>query len=132
MEENRNRKPRFCQDFCKTMVPMLVLLLLMFAAVHAVGEARDRRDKHFVVLTQKDQEILRVPLEEELISSKEVPVICRGEDLGIVLEIRGKSARLLPRRGVKGTLSGIGVLSWIHEKEDVFVFEPYDIKLYFE
>lgn len=114
------------------MIPAMVVLLLLFSAYYLVEEANGRYEKNFVVLTQHGEEVLRVPLQESGMETQEIPIIHKGEALGLSLEIRGKSARILSKSKTRYSMEILSESTWIHEKEDVFLYEPYELKLYFE
>ena len=114
------------------MIPALVVLLLLFSAYYLVEEAKGRHDKTFVILTQRGEEVLRVPLEDSSKETREIPIVHKGEDLKLSLEIRGKSARILSKYKTRYSMESLSESTWIHDKEDVFLYEPYELKLYFE
>lgn len=132
MAENGNREKMRCAGLCRFMIPALVVLLLFFAAFYLVEEAKGRGDKSYVVLTQHGEEVLRVALEDSRMDTREIPIVHKGESLGLSLEIRGKSARILATAKTRYSIGNLPDSSWIHEKEDVFLYEPYELKLYFE
>lgn len=132
MVDRSNTEAKRCKGLCQFMFPVLVILLLLFAAYYLVEEAKVREDKRYVVLTQHGEEILRVSLEDSKLDSREIPIVYKGESLGLFLEIRGHSARILASSKGKPRMGYLPDSAWIHEKEDVYVFEPYELKLYFE
>lgn len=125
------KKPKY-QGICQWMTPVLVVLLLVFAAYYLVEEAVGRQEKTYVVLAQRGEELLRVELEESGMETREIPIVHKGEAMGLSLEIRGKSARILSSPKLKYSMGSFYESTWIHEKEDVFLYEPYELKLYFE
>lgn len=131
MEKEQPKSIR-CAGLCRFMIPAMVVLLLLFSAYYLVEEAKGRYEKNFVVLTQHGEEVLRVPLQESGMETQEIPIIHKGEALGLALEIRGKSARILSKSKTRYSMESLSESTWIHEKEDVFLYEPYELKLYFE
>lgn len=131
MEKEQHKSIR-CTGVCRFMIPALVVLFLLFSAYYLVEEAKGRYEKTFVVLTQRGEEVLRVPLEDSSMETREIPIVHKGEPLGLSLEIRGKSARILVKSKTRYSMESLSESSWIHEKEDVFLYEAYKLKLYFE
>lgn len=130
--EKEHPKSIHCTGVCRFMIPAMVVLLLLFSAYYLVEKAKGRYEKNFVVLTQHGEEVLRVPLQESGMETQEIPIIYKGEALGLSLEIRGKSARILSKSKTRYSMESLSESTWIHEKEDVFLYEPYELKLYFE
>jgi len=130
--EKEQPKSKHCTGVCRFMIPALLVLLLLFSAYYLVEEAKGRHDKTFVILTQRGEEVLRVPLEDSSKETREIPIVHKGEDLKLSLEIRGKSARILSKYKTRYSMESLSESTWIHDKEDVFLYEPYELKLYFE
>ena len=130
--EKEHPKSKHCTGVCRFMIPALVVLLLLFSAYYLVEEAKGRDDKTFVILTQRGEEVLRVPLRDSSMETQEIPIVHKGEDLKLSLEIRGKSARILSKYKTRYSMESLTESTWIHDKEDVFLYEPYELKLYFE
>ena len=130
--EKEHPKSIHCTGVCRFMIPALVVLLLLFSAYYLVEEAKGRHDKTFVILTQRGEEVLRVPLRDSSMETREIPIVHKGEDLKLTLEIRGKSARILSKDKIRYSMESLPESTWIHDKEDVFLYEPYELKLYFE
>ncbi|WP_313119587.1 hypothetical protein [Proteiniclasticum ruminis] len=130
--EKEQPKSKHCTGVCRFMIPALLVLLLLFSAYYLVEEAKGRYEKTFVVLTQRGEEVLRVPLRDSSMETREIPIVHKGEDLKLSLEIRGKSARILSKYKTRYSMESLSESTWIHDKEDVFLYEPYELKLYFE
>ena len=130
--EKEQPKSKHCTGVCRFMIPALVVLLLLFSAYYVVEEAKGRYEKTFVVLTQRGEEVLRVPLRDSSMETREIPIVHKGEDLKLTLEIRGKSARILSKDKIRYSMESLSESTWIHDKEDIFLYEPYELKLYFE
>ncbi len=130
--EKEQPKSKHCTGVCRFMIPALLVLLLLFSAYYLVEEAKGRYEKTFVVLTQRGEEVLRVPLRDSSMETREIPIVHKGEDLKLSLEIRGKSARILSKYKTRYSMESLSESTWIHDKEDVFLYEPYELELYFE